>query len=268
VSDLSGSAFRFFQRLSRGAYGEAGFGRRPRLAWIEDWSCALEEDGTFMIKASADDLSLELAVKPAKPLVIHGRDGISQKAEGEGRASHYYSFTRLTSEGVLRMGNEEIPVSGLSWFDHEWASNQLAANQAGWDWFSLQFDDGSDLMLFQIRIKGGGRDPNSAGTFVDAQGVATPLAETEFTLEPVERWSSPKSGARYPVTWRITIPRLQMRLEVKAALEDQELRLKPIMYWEGSIRAHGTAGEKNIKGSGYLEMTGYSGQVAGIQAEP
>ena len=267
VSDVSGSAFHFFQKLSRGAYGEAGFGRAPRLVWIEDWSCTLDDEGTFRIKASADDLSLELALKAAKPLVIHGRDGVSRKADGEGRASHYYSFTRLSSEGILRMGNEQIAVSGLSWFDHEWATNQLTANQVGWDWFSLQFDDGSDLMLFQIRTKGGGRDPNSAGTFVDAKGVATPLAEADFTLDPVETWSSSESGGHYPVTWRITIPRLQMRFDVSAALKDQELRLKPIMYWEGAIRAEGTVAERNIKGSGYLEMTGYAGPVAGV-AEP
>jgi predicted secreted hydrolase len=268
LSDLSTGRFHFFQKVSRGAYGEAGFGRGPRLVWIEDWSCTLENDGTFLIKANADDLSLELALKPAKPPIVHGHEGISRKAEGEGRASHYYSFTRLSSEGVLQIGGEEIRVSGSSWFDHEWASNQLTADQVGWDWFSLQFEDGSDLMLFQIRTKDGGRDPNSAGTFVDPQGVATPLAEADFTLEPVKTWSSPASNGRYPVGWRITIPQLQMRLEASAALQDQELRLKPIMYWEGSIRAHGSAGDKQIKGSGYLEMTGYAGAVAGIQAEP
>ena len=161
-----------------------------------------------------------------------------------------------------------MPVSGLSWFDHEWASNQLAGNQAGWDWFSLQLDDGSDLMLFQIRTKDGGRDPHSAGTFVDAQGVAISLEETEFTLEPFETWSSPESGGRYPIAWRITIPRLNMRLEVSAALKKQELVLKPITYWEGAIRAQGTVGERNLIGSGYLEMTGYEGPVAGVQDQP
>jgi predicted secreted hydrolase len=265
VSDFSTGAFHFFQKLSRGAYAEAGFGRKPRLAWIEDWSCTLADDGGFIIKANADDLSLQLALKPAKPIVIHGRNGVSQKADGEGRASHYYSFTRLASEGVLRIGNEEIPVSGLSWFDHEWASNQLAGNQAGWDWFSLQLDDGSDLMLFQIRTKDGSRDPHSAGTFVDPEGVVTSLEEAEFTLEPLETWSSPESGGRYPLAWRITIPRLNMRLEVSAALKKQELVLKPITYWEGAIRAQGTVGEKNIGGPGYLEMTGYAGPMAGVQ---
>ena len=268
VSDISGSAFHFFQRLSRGAFGEAGFGERQRLAWIEGWSCTLGDDGAFRIQAKADDLSLELTLNPVKPLVIHGQNGVSKKAEGEGRASHYYSFTRLSSQGVLRMGSQQFAVSGLSWFDHEWATNQLTANQAGWDWFSLQLDDGTDLMLFQLRTKEGGRDPNSAGTFVDAKGVATRLAEADFTLEPIETWSSPQSGGRYPVTWRITIPRLQTRLDVSAGLKDQELRLKPIVYWEGSVRAQGTVGGRNVKGSGYLEMTGYAGPIAGMQAEP
>jgi predicted secreted hydrolase len=268
VSDIEGSRFQFFQRLSRGAFGEAGFGERQRLAWIEDWSCELDADGAFRIQAKDDDLSIELTLKPEKPLVIHGQNGVSQKAEGEGRASHYYSFTRLRSEGILRMGNQEFPVSGLSWFDHEWATNQLAPNQAGWDWISLQLDDGSDLMLIQLRAKDGSRDPNSAGTYVDAEGAATALSEADFTLEPVETWSSPESGGRYPVKWKIAIPRLNVQLEVSAALSDQELRLKPIEYWEGSIRAWGTVGEKSVTGSGYLELTGYAGPIVGLQAEP
>jgi predicted secreted hydrolase len=268
VSDLSGSAFHFFRRLSRGAYGEAGFGAGSRLAWIEDWSCTLGDDGAFRIRANADDLSLELTLKAAKPLVIHGRDGVSQKSEGEGRASHYYSFTRLSSEGVLRMGEQQFAVSGLSWFDHEWATNQLAANQVGWNWFGLQLDDGSDLMLIHFRTKDGERDPHSAGTFVDPNGVATPLSEADFTLDRVDTWSSSETSGRYPVAWRITIPRLHIRLDLRAALKDQELRLKPIAYWEGSVRAQGTAGDRNVKGSGYLEMTGYAGPIVGIQAEP
>jgi predicted secreted hydrolase len=153
----------------------------------------------------------------------------------------------------------------LSWFDREWSSNQLAGNQAGWDWFSLQFDDGSDLMLYQIRTKDGGRDPNSSGTFVNAEGIATPLEGSEFTLEPIDTWISPQSNARYPIAWRITVPRLNMRLDVSAALKNQELVLKPITYWEGAIRAQGTVGEKNLSGTGYLELTGYAGELAAIQ---
>ena len=168
---------------------------------------------------------------------------------------------------MLRIGVAEIPVTGLSWFDREWSSNQLAGDQAGWDWFSLQFDDGSELMLYQIRNKDGGRDRNSSGTFVDAQGVATPLEESEFTLEPLDTWVSPESHGRYPIAWRIIVPRLNMRLDVSAALKNQELLLKPITYWEGAIRAQGTVGEKNITGSGYLELTGYASALSELQSK-
>ena len=99
VSDISGGEFHFAQKLSRGAFGEAGFAERERLAWIDDWQGAINNEETFHIQAKADNLSIDLTLKPAKPLVIHGKDGISKKAEGEGRASHYYSFTRLSSVG-------------------------------------------------------------------------------------------------------------------------------------------------------------------------
>jgi predicted secreted hydrolase len=119
-------------------------------------------------------------------------------------------------------------------------------------------------MLYQFRTENGGADPSSSGTFLDANGVATALVESDFSLEPIETWSSSPSGARYPVKWRITIPRLQMALDVSAALKDQELRLKPIIYWEGSVRAGGTVAGRSVKGFGYLEMTGYAGPIVGM----
>ena len=86
------------------------------------------------------------------------------------------------------------------------------------------------------------------------------LRNPNLRLNHFETWVSPESGGRYPIAWRITIPRLNMRLDVSAALKNQELLLKPITYWEGAIRAQGTVGEKNIIGTGYLELTGYEGR--------
>jgi len=266
VSDLSTGKFHFFQKLSRGSYGEAGFGKGTQLAWIDDWSCELTGEHTFRLRAAKDDIALDLRLASVKPPVIHGTNGISQKAAGEGRASHYYSLTRLASDGILRIGNEEFAVNGQSWFDHEWSTNQLAENQVGWDWFSLHFDDGSELMLFQLRTKDGGRDSFSSGTFVDAGGTATPINHADFTLEPGKLWKSPETGGKYPVAWQITIPRLDLKIDVQAALDDQELRLKPIVYWEGAIRATGTAHGRDLKASGYLEMTGYLGPIVGMQS--
>jgi predicted secreted hydrolase len=132
-------------------------------------------DGYFDLAAEEPDAAGQLQLVPQKPPVIHGRDGISQKAKGDGHASHYYSITRLATTGRLRAGDENFTVTGESWFDHEWATNQLAAGQAGWNWVSAQFDDQSELMLYQMRLTNGGIDPVSSGTFVRAAGSSTPL---------------------------------------------------------------------------------------------
>jgi len=268
VSDVRDEKFRFFQKLSRGAYGEAGFDQRSRMAWIENWSCERLGDNEFQLQAKNGDAELTLRLKSLKSPVIHGADGVSQKGNGEGRASHYYSLTRLASEGTLRIADKTYAVAGQSWFDHEWATNQLAATQAGWDWFSLQFDDGSELMLFQLRLKAGGRDAHSAGTFIDSQGAVTPIAEADFTLEPQAPWKSPQTGATYPTVWRLRLPKLHFSAEVRAAFKAQELHFDSISYWEGAVRANASLGEQKIKGSGYLEMTGYAGAITGLQSSP
>lgn len=265
VSDLSAGKFHFFQKLSRGAFGEAGFDDPPRLAWIDDWVCELTGDHGFRLRAEADGVAIALELDSRKAPVFHGADGVSQKAEGAGRASHYYSLTRLATSGTVRVGGEVVPVTGWSWFDHEWATNQLEKNQVGWDWLSLQFDDGSELMLFQLRDHDGGRDPYSSGTFVDALGVSTPIADADFTMEAGETWRSPQTGGSYPVRWKIGIPKLDLHLDVWAGQNDQELRLQPVVYWEGAIRAAGRRAGRSLTGSGYLEMTGYAGPVTGMQ---
>lgn len=262
ISDLQREKFFFGQVLSRGAFGEAGFNDGARLAWIEDSSLTLRPDGSFHLVGRDAEKSLDLTLRSAKPPVFHGADGVSQKADGPGRASHYYSLTRLEATGTITLDGAEFAVTGLSWFDQEWATNQLAAHQVGWDWFSLQFTDGTELMLFQLRTKDGGRDKWSGGTWVAADGTTTRVGNDEFTLEPLEMWKSPGSGGEYPVRWRVRIPKHGVDLEVKARMKDQELRLDPISYWEGSIAATGTH-----TGTGYLEMTGYAGRIVGLQAE-
>jgi predicted secreted hydrolase len=264
VSDLAGQKFHFFQKISRGAYGEAGFGRDGRLAWIENWQSEFGE--TISLRAADGEVEIDLTLRPTKPPVFHGAEGISRKGAQTGQASHYYSLTRLETSGTLRIGTERIPVTGASWFDHEWATNQLGENQVGWDWFSLQFSDGSELMLFQLRTNDAGRDAHSAGTFVDALGMATALAAEDFTLEPTEHWKSSDSGGTYPVVWRLGVPSLGLDLKVRAAAENQELRLQPITYWEGAVRASGSRAGQPIEAKGYLEMTGYAGPVRGMQS--
>ena len=119
----------------------------------------------LIFAVAVTSIALDLLLESPRAPVIHGNNGVSQKAEGSGRASHYYSLTRMETKGSIEVDGRKHLLTGATWFDHEWATNQLAANQTGWDWFSLQLEDGSDLMLFQIRTKEGGRDPYSSATF-------------------------------------------------------------------------------------------------------
>jgi len=198
--------------------------------------------------------------------VIHGRDGVRQTSEGAGRASHYYSLTRLETTGTVQISKTSYSVSGLTWFDHEWATNQLAAHQTGWDWFSLQFENGSELMIFQIRTKDGERDTFSSGSWIAADGSTRKIDFADFSLEPTEWWTSQKTKGRYPVGWKISIPLLDLSLAVRARFSEQELAAEPFSYWEGAIAAEGQHAGTPLLGKGYLEMTGYAGEIVGIQA--
>ncbi|MGH8047359.1 MAG: lipocalin family protein, partial [Chthoniobacterales bacterium] len=265
ISNIAPGKFYFGQVISRGAFGEAGFGDGDRLAWIEDCSLSLQADGAFHLVGRDGEKSLDLTLRTSKPPAIHGENGVSQKSDGEGRASHYYSLTRLESSGTLRVGSAEFSVKGLSWFDHEWASNQLGKNQVGWDWFSVQFDDGSELMLFQLRTKDGARDRWSGGSWIAPDGSMIRITNDDFALEPSDVWKSDATGAAYPLHWRVRIASLALNVDVTARMKDQELRLNPIAYWEGAISATGQREGRRIRGSGYLEMTGYAGAITGLQ---
>ncbi len=266
VSDISRERFFSFQRLVRGAFGEAGFDQGDRVAWIRDWTCERTGPHGFRLSAKEGEISLDLELSSAKPPVLHGRNGVSQKAEGEGRASHYYSLSRMETKGRLMVGGRAFEVSGASWFDHEWATNQLAAHQKGWDWFSLQFEDGTELMLFQIRTDDARRDPHSSGTFVFEDGSDLKIGQAGFELEPTAWWRSEKSGGNYPVEWRLSVPALELDVEIKARFRGQEFTAEPTVYWEGAVSASGTRNAKPVKAVGYLEMTGYAGKITGLQA--
>jgi predicted secreted hydrolase len=193
--------------------------------------------------------------------VVHGTNGISQKGSAVGQASHYYSFTRLATAGTLTIGKESFNVTGTSWMDHEFGSADLDKNLVGWDWFSLQLDNQRELMLYRLRRADGSADPVSSGTLIDREGRGQHLSIGDFTLAPTSYWTSPTSKARYPQRWRLTIPSQQLSLELAPLMAEQELSTTgstQVTYWEGAIKATGTAQGKPIHGQGYMELTGYA----------
>lgn len=263
LSDIGGQRFLHSERLNRAGAGLAGASLGEARVWNGNWEVRWE-GGTQRLQAVADTYMLTLALRAATPPVIHGRGGVSQKAAGPGRASHYISFPRLEAEGTLAWEGKRYAVRGTVWMDHEFFTHQLEANQAGWDWFSIQLEGRTELMLFRLRRKDGSVDPYSAGTYVDAEGRARHLEVRDFRLTPEAWWKSGKTGGEYPVEWEVAVPALALKLKARTPLRDQELtgrsKLSP-SYWEGAMDFQGTRGGSPVKGRGYLEMTGYDKPV-------
>ena len=259
VTDEEGGAFRFQEKVNRGSLGLAGAETSRYLVWVEDWSARLEGQ-THRLKAGREEMGLDLALGPGKRPVVHGKNGVSQKAEGEGYASHYYSITRLAVSGTLSWQGQSYPVTGEAWMDHEFGSNQLRDYQVGWDWFSVQLDSGAELMLYLIRHRDGRIDPTSSGTFVRPDGTAEHLPLSAFQVDVLGSWRSPKSGVTYPSGWRLKVPSQELDLTLTPTLANQELTTQKstlVNYWEGSVRITGTVAGTPAQGRGYVELTGY-----------
>ena len=250
LTDASGRKFHYEERLNRAGPGIAGASFGQHRIWNGNWSSTWSGEGQTL-DAVASDFRFHLELAPLKPFVIQGENGVSQKAAGEGRASHYVSFPLLKVSGMLTLAGPPMPVTGQAWMDHEWFTEQLAHTQVGWDWFSIQLDNNTELMLFELRHADGSIDPYSSGTFIDAAGKPRHLRQSDFTLQPVAKWG------KYPVEWHIRVPSLNIDLTCRPILREQELKSKSgPSYWEGAVDYSGTQ-----KGSGYLEMTGYDGPV-------
>jgi predicted secreted hydrolase len=264
ITDASGKRFQFQQKTSRGSFGEAGFDDGNRITWIESWVLTSNDDGSFDLAAENGDATARLHLRPAKPPVVHGENGISVKASTAGHASHYYSITRLDTTGELRVGGVMHAVSGESWFDHEWATNQLAPDEVGWNWLSVQITDATELMLYQMRLANGQADPSSSGTFIERDGRSVHLSAAAFRMTPTRFSKSKTTRAQYPVGWDVDVPEHQLHFTIAPVLDDQELALGSLTYWEGAIDVTGSRDRRPITGHGYLELTGYAGALSAL----
>jgi predicted secreted hydrolase len=260
LSDINGGHFYHRERLNRAGPGIAGVNAETGRIWNGNWQIQFR-DGAQDLAAITDNFALQFHLTSKKPPVIHGIDGVSRKSASPGKASQYISLTRLAVTGSLELDGATSPVTGVAWMDHEFFTEQLDDDQTGWDWLSVQLDDGTELMLYRIRRKDGTIDPFSSGTYIDVNGKATHLALSDFAFEPAgDTWTSPNSKATYPVHWKVSIKPLHLELDVATPLKTQELFSgSPIIpsYWEGAVRFSGSRAGTSVKGVGYLELTGY-----------
>ena len=267
LTDLDNGTHRFSELVVRAAPLLGGFGRHPdpRLAWSvgppgtpDGWQLRWNGNGfDFNMADAGKSFGFSLSTRPLKPVVFQGPGGLSRKGEGATEASHYYSFTRMAATGTVRVDGKEWQVDGTSWMDKEFGSNQLGEDMEGWDWFSLQLDDGREVMLYILRDRDGATH-HAGATLVDSAGAVRYLQPDEWKLNATGRWTSPATGAPYPAGWTLHIPSAAIRAVVSPKLAEQENRsalIPNLFYWEGSVRIETESGRP--MGQGYVELTGY-----------
>jgi predicted secreted hydrolase len=266
VTDVAGGTHHSFERFSRGAAGLAGAQAAPFRVWLEDWEIAGPDIGQARLRAAAagaaGELRLDLTLRDLKGPILQGDRGYSRKGPEPGNASYYYSLPRIETAGTVVLRGQTWAVTGLSWMDHEFSTSALGPELAGWDWFSLQLSDESEVMLYVLRRADGSRDPFSSGTLIAADGATRTLGPADFEITTASEWRSPRTGGRYPAGWVLTVPAADLRLTVKPYLADQEMRTS-LPYWEGAAAVEGTRGGRMITGKGYVELTGYARSLQG-----
>lgn len=263
-TDVSRRRFRYAEKTHLGLPGIATAGEARLDVTNEDWSAREEPGGVHVLAASGPEGELALRLTPVKPPVLHGDAGVSRKGAGRDEVSRYVSITRFAARGSWKRGARAEPLAGTAWFDHEWGSGVLPAGAVGWDWFALQLDDGSELMLYRLRRADGGATPFSSGTFVPPRGATSSLKWSDVRLTETASWRSPRGRrARYPAGWRITLAKIGLDIEVAPLVADQELETPGstgVTYWEGACRVRGTLRGRPVTGRAYVELTGYAGR--------
>ncbi len=268
ITDVGGKRFVMDERASRTGPGLAG-ARVDRLrVWLLDWR-AREEGGRLFLEAGGNGARLGLDLEALRAPVVNGIGGLSRKGSLPGQASYYVSYTDLHASGLVKTPRlaQPVRVKGVAWFDHEFGSSQLGADQAGWDWFGLHLSDGKELMLYFLRRTDGSVDPESSGTIVDRSGAARHLALAQVRLDVLDHWRSRKSQAVYPSRWRVRIPSEGLDVTFSPLLADQELSTPEstgVTYWEGALEGQGLSNNGKITCRGYAEMTGYAGKLGAL----
>jgi predicted secreted hydrolase len=262
VSDIANERFYAFERYSRPGPGLAGAQADPYRVWLDDWNITERAPGIYRLQAAQAEIAIDLTLTDEMGVILHGENGYSRKGENVNNASYYYSQPRLGAEGFVRVEGIHYPVSGLAWKDHEFSSGVLDKGQIGWDWFSLQFEDGPALMLFQLRERGGGTSAASSGTFITKDGIPRPIIQhIDFEISLLDEWRSPHTGGVYPSGWKIRLNEPNCLLEIHPWMADQEINFPLVTYWEGAVQFEGTCNGVPTRGNGYVELTGYAGKV-------
>lgn len=256
LSDIDARRQRHTQRLLRALPGAVQAATGDCDVKLRDWTLKRTAAG-YRAAFSGPGFTMDLDLTTPDAPLLQGEAGISRKGPDPAQFSHYYTRPQLATQATLTLDGQRQVLGGRAWLDHEWSDRYLGET-AGWDWLGVNLDDGRALTLFQLRRKDGSRD--WAGGSLRAPGQADrSFRPEEVEMTPTRHWTSPVTGARYPVEWHLKSPAGEMLLA--ACFDAQEIDARHssgLVYWEGASRV--LDAQKRPLGAGYLELTGYGGR--------
>lgn len=260
ISDITRGEFHFDQRrlTEPNAVIPNGTSKNGIDVHIDDWAIK-GINGSDHLFAKMENYALHIDLEGLKPATLHNGNGLI--TYGLGGFSYYYSRTRMSLSGTLVDHNQSLEVTGEAWMDHQWG-NFLTLNDGGWDWFSIQLNNNTEMMLYLIRDSVGKIISSYIG-FIGPQAESILLPEKALELTVLSHWKSPVTGANYPSGWKleITDPKVRTSLILLPELKDQELvayQSTGNSYWEGAVYIEGRSSEQVVRGEGYVELTGYA----------
>jgi predicted secreted hydrolase len=263
ISDKQRKRLIFAEKSNRPTQGNAGADEERLHVWNDDWHA--EVLGPYHhLQAAMEGFAINLILAPEKPPVIHGTHGVFQKGPAKGNASHYYSLTRLRTDGYLHVRGVAHAVTGSSWMDHEFGTSQLGPTQVGWELMCLQLDNHSELMVYRLRHEDGRIDVNSGATLVYPDARTERLNKDQLEVVALGQWTSPRSGVVYPQGWEVRAPTAGIQLRITPTFADHELDTKTstrVVYWEGKVLVEGADHGQPVGGVGYVELVGYKMKI-------
>jgi predicted secreted hydrolase len=260
ISDVTRGQFHFDQRrlIEPNAIIPNGTSSAGINVAVGDWTIQ-GLNGQDHLSAEMANYAMHINLLGLKPPTLHNGNGLI--TYGLGGFSYYYSRTRMALSGTLVDHNQPLQVTGEAWMDHQWG-NFLSLGGGGWDWYSIQLNNNTEMMLYLIRDATGKIISTYVG-YIGPDAADHLLPATALHVTEFNHWTSPVTGAIYPSGWQLEIhdPQLQASLTLTPELKDQELTVYQSTgnnYWEGAVRIQGQSAGQTVEGEGYVELTGYT----------
>ncbi len=246
-------------------YQETGFVRHEKISYnsldfsLDDSHLRLKK-GAFNVRTK----QLSLSFKPIKKLIKHFDEGYNIMFTKPQYRTYYVSFTRMKVKGKLNQGSISRKVSGLAWFDHQKSNKPTRTPILGWDWFSIMFNDKTELMFFALHDKRGLNHCHMGGSYIDENSKVTKLSPKEVKITRTGTWKSKKTGITYPSGWLMNVPKIKLTAKITPCIPEQEvdsLYTSAVSYWEGACDVSGKKAGTPIKGQSYVELVGYDNRL-------